>query len=74
MAQVLIEGVYDDYKKFCEKEGKDYDKSIKVKKVDNSVSKFPKQNAQPFYPKQYYFGYEDPYFHCDKKNQAKPQY
>ena len=74
MVVELIEGVYKEYKMFCEEVGKEYDKSMKIKKIDSSSSKFPKQNAQPFYPKQYYFGYEDSYSHCDKKTHSNLQY
>ncbi len=68
--QAHIEGIYEEYKQYCEKSGKEFDKSLKIKKVDGQSSKFPKTTAQPFYPKQYYYGYEDQYY----RHIQKPQY
>ena len=74
MVQSLLESIYDDYKKNNDKIGKEYDKTLKVKKTDSIPTKFPKTTAQPFYPRQYYYGYKDPYFQDKRSMQSKPQY
>ena len=39
MAQELIQNVYEEYKRYCEKNNKDISKNLKIRKTENVTCK-----------------------------------